>query len=242
MSSADAFLLHGFRGYYDALETWRVKALASADPARRQDIQADLAARLDTLSAEARQRGGERLGEMQDRAAYPMVALTDEVFIYLDWPEGEDGGGDWLGHLFEQRYCRSHVAGEEVFARIDALDREGAAGLPAALARIFLQVLGLGFEGRYRGQPDGGAALRRYRQLLARLAFAGRPPLSSPNGRLTPEAYQHTLDPPPPVPPPGLARWAGWLLLTLAGLFALSALVWLLAVWPLLRALALLPG
>jgi type VI secretion system protein ImpK len=242
MSAADTFLLNGFRGYYDALEDWRVKALASADPARRQDIQADLAARLDTLASEARQRGGERLGEMQDRAAYPMVALADEVFVYLDWSGEGDRGGDWLSHLFEQRYCRSHVAGEEVFARIDALEREGAAGLSAALARIFLQVLGLGFEGRYRGQPDGAAALRRYRQHLARLAFAGKPPLSSPNGRLTPEAYQHILDPPPPVPPPGPARWAGWLLLTLAGLTALSALVWLLAVWPLLRALALLPG
>ncbi len=242
MSAADAFLLHGFRGYYDALETWRVKALASANPAKRPEIQADLAARLDALSVEARQRGGERLGEAQDRAAYPMVALADEIFVYLDWPGEGDRGGDWLGHLFEQRYCRSHVAGEEIFARIDALEREGVAGLPAALARIFLQVLGLGFEGRYRCQPDGATVLRRYRQRLARLAFAGRPPLSAPNGRLTPEAYQHILDPPPPVPPPGPARWAGWLLLTLAGLFACSALVWLLAVWPLLRALALLPG
>ncbi|MBC7134274.1 MAG: hypothetical protein H5U25_01340, partial [Oceanibaculum nanhaiense] len=50
MSAADAFLLNGFRGYYDALEDWRVKALASADPAKRQDIQADLAARLDRLA------------------------------------------------------------------------------------------------------------------------------------------------------------------------------------------------
>lgn len=242
MSAADAFLLQGFRGYYDALEGWRVKALASANPARRTEIQADLAARLDALSVEARHRGGERLGAAQDRAAYPMVALADETFIYLDWPQGDEGGSDWLGHLFEQRYCRSHVAGEEIFARIDALEREGAAGLSVTLARIFLQVLGLGFEGRYRGQPDGAAALRRHRQRLARLAFAGRPPLSSPHGRLTPEAYQHTLDPPPPAPPIWPMRWAGWLLLTLAGLATLSALVWLLAVWPLLRALALLPG
>ncbi|MCH2395754.1 DotU family type IV/VI secretion system protein [Oceanibaculum sp.] len=242
MSAADTFLLQGFRGYYDALEGWRVKALATASPAKRPEIQADLAARLDALSVEARHRGGERLGEAQDRAAYPMVALADEIFVYLDWPEGDEGGSDWLGHLFEQRYCRSHVAGEEVFARIDALERQGESGLSTGLARLFLQVLGLGFEGRYRCQPDGAAALRRYRHLLARLAFAGRPSLSSPNGRLTPEAYQHTLDPPPPAPPVGPLRWAGRLLLTLAGLAALSALVWLLAVWPLLHALALLPG
>src|SRR5690606_22773703 len=175
-------------------------------------------------------------------AAYPMVALADEIFVYLDWPGEGDRGGDWLGHLFEQRYCRSHVAGEEVFARIDALERQGESGLSTGLARLFLQVLGLGFEGRYRGRREGAAALRRYRHLLARLACAGRPPFSAPNGRLTPEAYQHTLDPPPPVSPVGPLRWAGWLLLTLAGLAAFSALVWLLAVWPLLRALALLPG
>ncbi|MBU0726577.1 MAG: DotU family type IV/VI secretion system protein [Alphaproteobacteria bacterium] len=232
--AADMLLDH-FRAFYDALEAGRGKALASA-PAGWGEIQDSLVSLLDAQALAAHRQGGEVLAQAQQAASYPMAALADEIFVYLGW---EDAAA-WLDHLLEQRQFRSHLAGEEVFRRIDALDREGGLLRPV-LARIYLLTLGLGFEGRYRDMTDGALALRRYRDRLYLIAFGRRPALDEPKARLTPEAYAHTAVPPPPIPSPGLAGWTGRLVMSLLVLFAVSALVWAMAVWPLLRALALLP-
>lgn len=229
-------LLDDFRAFYDAVEEWRGKALA-VQPAGRADIQAALSGLLQAQALAAHRQGGEVLARAQAQAAYPMAALADEIFIYLDWT----GAADWLCHLLEQRQFHSHVAGEELFDRIDRLESEGGLLRPA-LARLYLLTLGLGFEGRYRGAPEGGMALRRYRDRLHLMAFGRRPALDAPKTRLTPEAYAHTPSPPPPPAPPGFVAWVGRLVTALLALFALSALVWAVAAWPLLRALALLPG
>ena len=55
--------------------------------------------------------------EFHREAVYVMAALTDEMFLHLDW-EGVDF---WLGHLFEARFFHSNLAGEQFFLRIEQL-------------------------------------------------------------------------------------------------------------------------
>lgn len=147
---------------------------------------------LERQALEAGRSGGDFALEIYRRAQYAMAALADEVFLNLDWA----GREAWRDHLLEARLFGSHRAGEELFERIEELlrDRDTVYG---ELARVYLTVLALGFQGRYRGQPDGERELDSYRRRLFRFIFGRDPQTVTPGGggeRLVPQAYASTLD------------------------------------------------
>jgi len=144
---------------------------------------------LERQSLDAGREGGDFGLELYRRAQYAMAALADEIFINLDWP-GRDA---WREHLLEAKLFGSHRAGEELFTRIDQLlsDRDALYG---ELARIYLMVLALGFQGRYRGRPESDEVIQGYRLRLFRFIYAHDPQVVHGGERVMPQTYAATLD------------------------------------------------
>jgi type VI secretion system protein ImpK len=130
-------------------------------------------------------QGGAFAYEVYREAQYVMAALADEVFLHLDW----EGRSSWP--LLESRLFQTHIAGEEIFSRIDRLlQRRDPFYLD--LAAVYFMALSLGFEGKYRGTDDGER--REYRRQLFRMIYRRDPKLFTSTAPLFPQSYQNTLD------------------------------------------------
>jgi type VI secretion system protein ImpK len=130
-------------------------------------------------------QGGSFAYEVYREAQYVMAALADEIFLHLEW----EGKTTWP--LLEARLFQTHVAGEEIFARVDRLlQRRDPFYLD--LAAVYFMSLSMGFQGKYRGL-DNRECLE-YRRQLFRMIYRRDPKLFTSTGPLFPQAYQHTLD------------------------------------------------
>jgi len=132
-------------------------------------------------------RVGDAQTEHYFEALYIMAAFADEVFINMEW----EGQRTWPLNLIESALFHSHVAGELFFEK---LDRLLAARDPAnkSLAAIYLNILSLGFQGKYRGQADGGR-LKEYRHDLFNFIFQQPADLELESKVAFPDAYVKTL-------------------------------------------------
>jgi len=176
---------------------------------------------LERQSLDAGREGGDFGLEIYRRAQYAMAALADELFINLDWP-GRDA---WREHLLEAKLFGSHHAGEELFERIDFLLRDHDA-LYGELARIYLMVLALGFQGKFRGRADGDEQIESYRRRLFRFIYARDPQVVQGSERVVPQAYAATLDEASMSELPYLKPWIWTLVLVIVVWLAGSHMLW----------------
>jgi type VI secretion system protein ImpK len=227
-----SYLLGAFRAFYAELA--RLRALAVRDPSAvlgtadgtpssidardvAQAVRRRLQHVLEQLALESGARTGE-IGAVRFRdAQYAMAALADEVLLHTDWV----GREAWLDTLLERVLFGSQLAGEEVFRRIDAL-LEVRTGASVDLAAVYFMILGLGFEGQYRGLDGsllGGYRLRLYR-------FLYRRDVGTTRGPLVPQAYAHTAV---GRRPPRLAlvqRWMLYLVVAIVAYLVGSEVIW----------------
>lgn len=180
-----------------------------------------LLALLERQALEASRSGGDFALEVYRRAQYAMAALADEVFLHLDWP----GREAWRSNLLESRLFGSHRAGEELFERIEELlhDRDN---VYSELARVYLTVLALGFQGKFRGHPEAERELESYRRRLFRFIFGRDPQAVRGDERLMPEAYASTLDEGSGSTLPHLKPWVWALILLVALWLGGGHLIW----------------
>jgi type VI secretion system protein ImpK len=168
---------------------------------------------LERQAIEASRMAGPVGLEFHREAIYVMAALTDEIFVHLDW----EGRQYWLAHLFEARFFRTHFAGEGFFTRIDAL--LGRDDDPAAeTATVYLMALALGFRGRYFG-PEHESTIEGYRNRLFFFIARRDPAMVESLKRLYPEAYRHTIQPGATRGLPNPRRWVM--------IFAATVVLWL---------------
>jgi type VI secretion system protein ImpK len=130
-----------------------------------------------------------RLGasaDTQQQGRFLKAALADEMLLNLDWA----GRAHWRHVLVEATLLHTAHAGEQVFAAIDQLLRERD---PArrAVARLYLQVLALGFQGRYRGSASL-APLGDYRRELFQFAWQRAPGMPGRDAVLSEQPYAST--------------------------------------------------
>lgn len=137
----------------------------------------DVAADLDEIFREqqAEVRNDPRLAALYDQARYPLVVLADEILIYSGW----EFSHEWQNRIFEERFFRSNIGGDQFFAIAKELRPEDV-----ELACIVYSGLALGFRGKFRERPEKLAEVRKsvYRLLSEYLATQG--------DKITPEAYQ----------------------------------------------------
>jgi type VI secretion system protein ImpK len=197
---------------------------AGAAPEPRESpvgVWRKLVALLERQSLDAAREGGDFGVAIYRRAQYAMAALADEIFINLQWA-GRDA---WRDHLLEAKFFGSHRAGEELFERIDALLREHDT-LYGELARIYLMVLALGFQGKFRGRADAHETIELYRRRLFRFIYQRDPQVAYGGERMIPQAYAATLDEATVSKLPYLKPWIWTLVLVLVLWVAGSHLLW----------------
>jgi len=153
---------------------------------RAADARQRLVRLVDRQQMAAEREGGTYAAELYLRAKYAMAALADEVFL-----RDPNVAGAWIDELLESAIFGSRCAGEKFFDDIDALlgERSAAAG---ELARVYLAVLSLGFQGRFRESLDADVALEEYRRKLYRVIYA-RDARIDPEEKVFPAAYAATF-------------------------------------------------
>lgn len=181
-----------------------------------EDLSDRLVQLLETLGQEAARTGGPFAAALFADAKYAMAALGDDVFLSLDWP----GRQAWKSVLLEQRLFNSYVAGEALFQRIDRLFQQPDGG-SRDLAAVYLAVLGLGFEGKFRAHDSRGE-VTEYRLRLHRLLAKGRPLSARVSGR----AYERLISSTKPKFLPTARAWY-WAIGGVVALFlVVSHIVW----------------
>ena len=141
----------------------------------RVDLE-DAAADLEEIFREQASavRQDPRLQALYDQARYPLVVLADEILIHSGWEYARD----WQDRLFEEKYFRSNIGGDQYFAIAKELKPEDV-----ELGCVVYAGLALGFRGKYRERPEKLAEVRKntYRLLSEYLA--------TQSDKITPEAY-----------------------------------------------------
>lgn len=187
------------------------------------DVHDRLVALLNRQETEARRDNGAYGAELYLRAKYAMAALADEILLRHDAAHAER----WMDQLLEATLFHSQRAGEKVFDDIDEMQALGTAG--AELARVYLAVLGLGFQGAYRGVAKPDEKIEPYRQKLFRIAL-GDPLVLSGRRRIAQAAYAATLTDGERGLLPHLKPWIAAIVLLVVVYVAAGAVMWRSAV------------
>ncbi len=127
-------------------------ALAEHTSADMRRILAELFAGMDQRARAA----GIAPEDVQD-ATYAIMALFDEILVQTPWP----GQSDWRAQSLQFRHFHENTAGENFFARANALLQQPHR---AHVLTIFFFCLALGFQGRYA--MNGGAQLTAFYELV----------------------------------------------------------------------------
>lgn len=222
------------RDFYGVLRQ-ACQALPQVEDTQAGDVAQALADQLTQVielqTLEASRVAGLAGADAEMHARYLKAALADELLLTTDWA----GRPHWRQAMLESRLFRTSHAGEKVYADIDKLlaQRDPA---QRPVARLYLSVLSLGFQGRYRGS----GSLERivtYRRELFQFIFQRAPDLQGRDRTLSPAAYASTLSHVRARRLPRLSR--GWVqtALALLGLLLVSQVLWLWLSWPLRKAL-----
>lgn len=193
-------------------------ALRAAAAQRVSDV---LYAALERLALEAGRQAGEYGAASFHEPQYLMATLADEVFLHLDW----EGQSAWGGNLLETRFFGTHVGGDRFFTVTEELLRERDP-VRRPLGAVCLLALSLGFQGRYRGTPNGSSRLPEYRHQLFGYVYPRHRSLRRGERGLTDAAYRHALTGGEPPPLPRARAW-----LAAAAVLALLVLGASHAVW-----------
>lgn len=191
---------------------------------------------IEVQALEAGRVGGKAGDDTAGRARFLKAALADEVLLHTDWA----GRVHWRHVLLEALLFNSSHAGQQVFTEIDQLLREREPGRRGA-ARLYLYLLSLGFQGRYR---DSGelARIAEYRRELFQFVYQRPPDLSARDAVLTEQPYASTLSYQGGRRLPRLSRGGIMLLLTMLIVLGMSEVLWLWQSWPVREALSAPPA
>lgn len=173
---------------------WQQNMAAEAILPESLPFRAPLLVLLDRQTIDAAQRGGEHGARLYRKLKYLMVALADEFFLHLlNW----DGRELWRKQLLELSVFNSQAAGQKVFEQIETLLKQRDP-ITLELARVYLIVLSLGFQGRYRNTDEEQNTLFNYRRQLFSFITQRDPGQIDQhlnydtNLHIFPQAYQHT--------------------------------------------------
>jgi len=181
---------HQFRAFVKVLMGARTAALALGDAdaeAGAAALSGQLCQLIELQSLEAGRLAGKDNVDLELRARFLKAALADEMMLRSDWV----GRAHWRHLLVEATLFRTAHAGQQIFADIDQLltERDPAR---RPLARLYLYLLALGFQGRYRGGDDLGA-LAGYRRALFQFAWQRAPGMRGADAVLSDQPYASTL-------------------------------------------------
>jgi type VI secretion system protein ImpK len=187
-----SLVVESFKDFYESLLVCKSLALSeksSEDKTISQQILTRLEDVLKSQYNQMRVCGGTLTALYYQDAQYAMAALADETFINLSWK----GKEDWENNLLESQLYRTQDAGDQFFKKLDAFlaTRDSTS---TDIAMVYLLTLGLGFQGKFRGEKDQ-KILTQYKQALYNLITDTSPQFEEITRKLFPQAYAFTLIP-----------------------------------------------
>jgi len=197
--------------------------------ARINPIIGQLVAALEQQSLDFAGRGGNYGTRIFSRIIYVMAAFADDVMLSFPWP----GRDDWVRNPLEARLFGSKTAGETIFHDIDDHLRAYQYGR-SDIAKAYLMVLALGFEGRYR-ERDAAPILSDYRRRLFLIAYDREPSIDTAGDVVQGEVYRHTQQGGMPQRMPYVRPWIVGCVVVLAVYVVLTQIIWeyeTAALWP----------
>lgn len=199
-------------------------------------LSGELCQLIELHTLEAGRQGGRMGADAELQARFLKAALADEVLLHTDW----SGRAHWRHVLVEATLFGSAHAGQQVFVQIEQLLRERE---PARrqVARLYLYLLALGFQGRYRGS-EALTPIAAYRRELFQFAYQHAPDLQARDAVLTAQAYASTLSFAAGQRLSKMSRRGVTLLVSLLALLAASQGLWLWQSGPVRRALETPPA
>ena len=223
-----------FRDFYDVLARAAQAATRLGDGEAKSAAEAlsrQLCQLIELQTLEARRIGGKAGIEAEVQGRFLKAALADEVLLNTEWA----GRTYWRHVLIEATLFKSSFAGDRVFDDMDQLLREREASR-RNLGRLYLYLLSLGFQGRYRGLQQDKIA--EYRRELFQFVYQRPADLQGRDRTLSEQAYASTLSHLTAARLPRFNRTGLIALLALLMLLGLSELLWLWLSWPVRSALA----
>ena len=187
---------------------------------RINPIIAHLVAALEQQSLDFAGRGGNYGTRIFSRIIYVMAAFADDVMLSFPWP----GRDDWVRNPLEARLFGSKTAGETIFHDIDDHLRAYQYGR-ADIAKAYLMVLALGFEGRYR-ERDAAPILSDYRRRLFLIAYDREPSIDTAGEVMQGEVYRHTQQGGMPQRMPYVRPWIVGCVIIAVVYVILSQIIW----------------
>ncbi len=225
----DDHLIKQFRSFFDEVSKAQLRAIEmrETDPdLAAQNVSKHLENLIELQTLESKREGNRFELESIADARYLKAALADEMLLNTPWI----GRDCWTTHLLEASLFRTSIAGERVFERIEALLSSREPSL-RPIASLYLSVLALGFQGKYRGTGETDR-FAGYREELFQFVYQRRPDLSGRDRVLSERAYASTLSHIAPRKMQTLSRWTVVFLLGFVALLAVSEILWLWQSWP----------
>ena len=232
------FLLAKFRAFYnEVIKFQHQKSEFSAGFATAMiadytsDLSPDAAAEalskrlselLELQAAEAKWMGGEAAERYPD-AQYAMAALADELFTFSEW----EGQASWPTFSLERKLHHSTAADVELFRRMDTLLKESPdSPIARDLARVYLLVLGAGFQGKWR-PFELVRPVAEYRRRLYEYIYGTDPlMLYSSDRKVFPAAASRTLQGHAVSRFTAAQRWAAILVVLVVTYAVVAHLAW----------------
>lgn len=218
-----------FRAFYVELsKSQQVAAKASEANAAAiaRTASANLLQLIELQTLATRRLGGRSGQLIETDARFLKAALADELMLNLQWP----GRTDWHQVLLESKLFNSGISGDKVFDDIDRL-LMARDPIDRNRARLYLHVLALGFQGRYRGNADAGKVLADYRRDLFQFVYQRAADLSATGRTVSAQAYLSTLSYVAAKRFRRFNRWTVWLLAAALLLLTLSEALWIWQSW-----------
>ena len=191
-------LIDSFHEFYK--ELLAVNAQLDAGTMSSADAHTQLARKLNGQEWQAERDSGADGRAKFHRAKYAMAALADEMLLNPE--HAHTHAESWETHLLERELFHMQRAGEKIFDDVDAMPNLGAAA--ADLARVYLAVLGLGLQGKFRNPGSGSKddvaraeelkkELKRCREKLYSLACGADADAEKVQRRAVRAAYEPTI-------------------------------------------------
>lgn len=222
-----------FRDFFDTLSRSAQSATQVSEADAKSAAEAlsrQLCQLIELQSLEARRVAGKAGIEAEVQGRFLKAALADEVLLNTEWL----GRNYWRHVLIETTLFQTSYAGERVFDDLDQLLREREPSR-RNLGRLYLYMLSLGFQGRYRGQKQDKIA--EYRRELFQFVYMRPADLQGRDRTLSEQAYASTLSHLAARRLPRFNRNGLLFVIALLVLLGLSELLWLWQSWPVRAAL-----
>jgi type VI secretion system protein ImpK len=151
---------------------------------------------------------------------YAVVALTDEVFLKMQWY----GVDYWKSNILESRLFKTRSAGDKVFEEMDIFLSTPNV-LKADLAAVYLSILSFGFSGKFGSTSH--LEIKQYKTRFYELIFQQKLMyLEGESQHLIPQHDLRTVTPPSRVDLPDPYAWYNYYFMGIIVFLLVSYFAW----------------